>query len=194
MLSGRSGGSLRPGLRIPPSITTWPTWMPCGDSSRARLCARAAQRELAHRERRRLGVTLHACRSAGEQDRAVLVRQHALDRLLRHQEAAKGADRNRLLDFGGIEFDERAARAVARVVDDDVRRGERGFDLAEKLGDLAACLVASHANARPPTSLARPDSSPARRAASATCMPAFVNVRASEAERPAPTPTMSAVR
>src|SRR5262249_21945186 len=45
-----------------------------------------AQRELAHREWRGLWVALHAGGGAGEQDRAMLVRQHALHRLLRHQE------------------------------------------------------------------------------------------------------------
>ena len=34
-----SGGSVRPGLRIAPSMTKWATWMPCGASSRAMLCA-----------------------------------------------------------------------------------------------------------------------------------------------------------
>ena len=63
-------------------------------------------------------------------------RQHALGRLLRHQKAAEGADDERLLDLGRIEFDERTAGAIARVVDDDIGRAERAFDIGEELCDV----------------------------------------------------------
>ena len=58
-----------------------------------------AQRELAHRERRRLRIALDAGGGAGEQDRAVLAGQHACGRLLRHQKAAKGRNRDGVGDL-----------------------------------------------------------------------------------------------
>jgi hypothetical protein len=48
-----------------------------------------AQGELAHGERRRLGIALDACRRAREQDGAAAARQHAARRFLRYQEAAE---------------------------------------------------------------------------------------------------------
>jgi hypothetical protein len=65
---------------------------------------------------------------------------------------------------------------------------------AQPFQKAATRFVASQAKALPPISLASSVSSAARRAASATIMPALVKVRASEAESPAPDPTMSAVR
>ena len=103
MLSGLSGGSARLALRIPPSITTWATWMPCGDSSRA-----------------------------------MLLRQHALDRLLRDKKPGECTDRQRLLDLGRIEFDERPAGAVARIEHDDVGRPVSGVNAREELDHIAA--------------------------------------------------------
>ena len=84
-----------------------------------------AQRELAHGERRRLGVTLDARRCAGEQNGACPLRQHAPHSLLRHQEAAERRNGDRFFHLGGIEIDQRTARAVARIIDDGVRIAER---------------------------------------------------------------------
>ena len=107
------------------------------DALRVKLARHAlgepAQRELAHRERRRLRIALHTGRRAGEHDRAVPVRQHAPRRLLGDQERAEGGDVERLLDFGGIEIDERPARAIARVVDHDLGRAEGAVDSANSL-------------------------------------------------------------
>ena len=66
------------------------------------------------------------------------LRQHALGRLLRHQKAAEGGDHQRLCDLVGNELDERAAGAVARVVDDHIGRAEGGFDVGEQLRHLSA--------------------------------------------------------
>lgn len=97
-----------------------------------RLCE-AAQREFAHGEGRRLSKTLDAGGGAGEQDGAALVRQHALQRLLRDQETAEGADGNGGGDIGRREFDERAAGALAGIVDDDVGGADLRFDILEEL-------------------------------------------------------------
>src|SRR3954447_11695143 len=102
-----------------------------------------AQCEFAHRERCGLRIALDAGRSAGEQDRAVLVRQHAPGRLLPHQEAAIGTDRNGVRHVGRNEIDERPARAAAGVVDDQVGRADLAFDQAEQALDLIrVCGVA----------------------------------------------------
>ena len=70
-------------------------------------------------------------------------RQHAFGRLLRHQEAAKGGHRQRLLDLGGIELDKRSARPIARVIDDDVGRAECRFNIGEEFRHLhALCRIA----------------------------------------------------
>ena len=53
------------------------------------------------------------------------VRQHALHRLLRNQEAAIGADGDCVGDGGGVQIGERAAGAGAGVVDHDVGRLDR---------------------------------------------------------------------
>ena len=108
-----------------------------------------AQRELAHRERRRLRITLHARRRAGEQDRAVLVRQHSPRRLLGDEERTEGGDVERLLDVGGIEIDERAASAEARIVDHDVGRSEGAVDIGEQLVDLRALARVAVERPRP---------------------------------------------
>src|SRR5579863_7879226 len=47
------------------------------------------QGKLAHRERGRLRISLHAGRGAGENDYAATQRQHAPHRLLRHQESGE---------------------------------------------------------------------------------------------------------
>ena len=138
MLSGLSGGSA-PARAADAAVDDDMGDMDALRRQFARHALRqAAQREFAHGERRRLRIALDAGRGAGEQDGAVALRQHALGRLLRHQEAAEGADRHRLLDLVGIEFDERAARAVAGIVDDHVGRAEGRFDVGEQLRDLGA--------------------------------------------------------
>ncbi len=97
-----------------------------------------AQRELAHGERRRLRIALHAGRGAGQEHRAVPMRQHAPHRRLRDQESAEGGDGNRLLDLGRIEIDQRPARAIAGIVDDDVRRGLGGVERGKHGLDVGA--------------------------------------------------------
>src|SRR5262249_6501953 len=98
----------------------------------------AAQRELAHGEGRRLGIALDPRGGAGEQDRAVLLRQHAPCRLLGDEEAAIGGHRERLLHVERIELDERTAGAEACVVDHDVGRAAGRVEIGEQLLDLAA--------------------------------------------------------
>jgi len=50
----------------------------------------------------------------------VLVGQHPLHRLLRHQKAAEGADGHRLGHIGRHQIDEHAARPATGVIDDHV--------------------------------------------------------------------------
>ena len=118
MLSGRSLGSVRPGLRIAPSMTRWTTRMPCGCSSRA--LGEAAKRELAHGEGGRARIALHAGRGAGEDDGTLAVGQHPPHGLLGHQEGAEGGDHERAADLLGVDST-RGPRAQARVVDHGVR-------------------------------------------------------------------------
>ena len=109
---GLSGGSVRPGLRM----RAVDDEVGDVDALRRQLARHAlrqpAQRELAHRERRRLRIALDARRGAGEQDRAVPARQHAPDRLLRDQEAAERAAAIAAGPPPGR--DRRTARAAAR--------------------------------------------------------------------------------
>jgi hypothetical protein len=53
-------------------------------------------------------------------------------RLLGHQETAERRNGERFLDLGGIEIDERPARAIARIVDDRVRIAELAGDIGEQ--------------------------------------------------------------
>ena len=96
----------------------------------------AAQRELAHGERRRLRVALHARRGAGEKDRTALFRDHAARRLLRDQEAAERAHRQRALDLRRVEVRDRPAHPGARVVHHDVGLAERLVHGGEELPHL----------------------------------------------------------
>src|SRR5436305_4690316 len=57
-------------------------------------------------------------------------------RLLRREESTEGRHSDRLLDFGRIQIDERTARAVARIVDDDIRRAELALYCGEQLLDV----------------------------------------------------------
>ena len=66
----------------------------------------------------------------------MLVRQHPLRRLLRHQEAAEGADGDRLRDLGRHQVDKGTARAAAGVIDHEVGRAELALDQAEQPLDL----------------------------------------------------------
>src|SRR5262249_18336530 len=88
-----------------------------------------AQRELAHGEGCRLGIALDPRGGAGEQDCAVLLRQHAPRRLLGDEEAAIGGDGERFLNVERIELDERTAGAKTRVVDHDVGRAEGSIEI-----------------------------------------------------------------
>ena len=83
----------------------------------------------------------------------MFVGQHALGRLLRHQEAAEGADDEPLLHLGWIEFDKRTAGAIARVVDDTLGAPNAPSTSAKSL-TTSAGFVASQAKALPPISLA----------------------------------------
>ena len=79
-----------------------------------------------------------ARRGAGEQDRAVLVFDHAPGGLLGDQEPAIGGDFERLLDALGVDLDERPAHPGARVVDDDVGRAGAGVERGEQRSDIFA--------------------------------------------------------
>ena len=190
--SGRSGSSRRPALRIPPSMTKCATWMPCGDNSRAMLCARPRSANLPIANGADCAIALDAGGGAGEQDRAVPVRQHPPRRLLRHQEAAERADRDApARTSAGTSSANGAARPGAGVVDHDVGHADVAFDLREQRARPSSGSVASQAKARAPVSrrqraelvdVARGQRDPhARRA----------NSRAgSEALRPWPAPTI----
>src|SRR5207248_9914517 len=92
----------------------------------------ATQRELADGKGRGLGIALDARGSAGEEKRAAPALHHALERRLGDEKAAIGAHDHRLEHFGALEIEERSAHAVARVVDDEIRRvdgGEERLDL-----------------------------------------------------------------
>src|ERR1700740_2127863 len=84
-----------------------------------------AQREFAHRKRRRQRIARDARRSAGEEDRAVAFRQHAGRRLARDEEPRIGADHYRALDLGWYQFDQRPPSPRAGIVDDDIGRADR---------------------------------------------------------------------
>ena len=117
-------------------MTKWATWMPCGDNSRAMLCARPRSANLPIANGADCGIALDAGGGAGEEDRAVPVGQHAPRRLLGDQEAAEGADRDRLLDLGRHQIDERH-RARARWHCRRRRRARRlALDSAEQARDL----------------------------------------------------------
>ena len=66
----------------------------------------------------------------------MLVRQHAPCRLLRHQKAAEGADRDRLRHIGRHQVDKGAARPAAGVVDDNIGRGDFALDQTEQPFDF----------------------------------------------------------
>jgi hypothetical protein len=84
----------------------------------------STQRELAHGEGRGLGVALDAGRGPGEENRTLHLREHALGRCLRHQEAAKGRDLDCPLHLGGVEIHDGPARPVAGVIEYDVEAPE----------------------------------------------------------------------
>ena len=68
----------------------------------------------------------------------MLVRQHAFGGLLRDKETTEDGNRQRFLDFRGIELDEGTAGAVTGVVNHHVRRAIGALNLAEQPHDIAA--------------------------------------------------------
>ena len=62
----------------------------------------------------------------------MLVGQHVLHRLLRHQKAAERADRDRVGDVGRHKVCKGAARPSAGVIDDDIRHCDLALDLTEQ--------------------------------------------------------------
>ena len=93
-----------------------------------------AQRELAHGERRRLGIALHAGRGAGEEDRAAR-RGFTMRRAAScpTRKPAEGRHLERLCHLFRIEIQERPARAIAGVVEHHVEVAERAVHLGEQL-------------------------------------------------------------
>src|ERR1700739_2748619 len=85
---------------------------------------KAPQAELAHCEGGGLGIALHAGGGTGEQHCAMLVGQHPLRRLLRHQKAAERADHDGLRDLRRYEVEKGTAGTRARIVDDKVGGGD----------------------------------------------------------------------
>ena len=65
------------------------------------------------------------------------LRQHALRRFLGDKKTAESGDRERLLDFGGIELDEGTAGAVTGIIDDHVRGAVGALNLAKEVHDIA---------------------------------------------------------
>src|SRR5215813_4442748 len=97
-----------------------------------------AQRELTHGERRRVRIALYARRGAGEQDRALPTRHHQLGRSLPDQKSGERRYAQRFLDLVRLELDQRPARAVAGVVDHDVRLTDLRFNAGEQLVDVVS--------------------------------------------------------
>jgi hypothetical protein len=92
----------------------------------------AAQRELAHRERRGQREALHARRRACQQNRAVRLRKHAARGLLHRMERAERRYGDGVLDLRRIEFRDRPAHASARVIDDDLRCADARVGFGEE--------------------------------------------------------------
>ena len=85
-------------------------------------------------------VALDTGGGSREHHAAVLLRQHPLDRLLTDQEAAEGGGHQGLFDLGRIEFSDRTAGAITRIVDHDLGRAEGTVEVGEQLlhiGSLA---------------------------------------------------------
>jgi len=95
-----------------------------------------AQRELAHRERRRLRIALDAGGGAGETGWRRACWAACAGPPAAHQEAAERADRDRLRHLGRHQIDERAARPRACIIDYEIRRADLAFDQAEQPFDL----------------------------------------------------------
>src|SRR5580658_2422558 len=104
----------------------------------------AAQAELAHGEGCRAGIALDAGGCAGEEDRAVAARQHALRRRLCRKEAAIAADEQGFQHLIGIELANGAGEAAAWIVDHEIRRSALGVERGkERIDLLAAARVAA---------------------------------------------------
>src|SRR4051812_9777399 len=66
-----------------------------------------------------------------------------------NEERTEGGDVERLLDVGGVEIDEWAAGAEARIVDHDVWRSKGAVDIGEQLVDLSALARVAGEGPRP---------------------------------------------
>jgi hypothetical protein len=123
---------------MPPSMTKWHDMNALRRQFARHALGKAAQRELAHRERAPIcEYPLTLADAPGEQNRAVLVGQHSCRGLLRHQKAAERADRDRLCDGGGHQIDEGSALPSAGVVDDhSLARPISRFDQPEQALDV----------------------------------------------------------
>src|ERR1700687_5355507 len=97
-----------------------------------RALRQTAQGELAHREGRREREPLDAGAGAGQEDRAMPVRDHAPRRLLGDEEPAKGRYLDRFADALGFDLADRAVRAGAAIVEHDVGLPEPAIRLHEQ--------------------------------------------------------------
>ena len=98
--SGDRSPSSAPGGRIPAIDDKMGDMDVLGRQFARHALGQPAQAELAHREGRRVGITLDAGRGAGEQDRAASSFQHGPRCRLPDQEAAETGDPERPLDIG----------------------------------------------------------------------------------------------
>ena len=130
----------------------------------------AAQRELAHGERRRLRIALHAGRGAGEEDRALTPRHHAPRRLLRRPRnpPKRRHRRSTIATSLGSRSRKAAARAVAGIVAAQHRCGRTRGPPRRTVPRRCRLFVASAAIGQRAGLLARAASLSAVRAASAT--------------------------
>ena len=168
-------------------MTKWTTWTPCGPSSRAALCARPAARTSPWRRRRRAAKPFTLAVGAGQQDRAVLLGDHAPGGLLHHQEAAEGRDLHRAAHLERVDVDDPAADPGAGIVDHQIRREPIFASASSNSRATASGSAASAAKVAAPISAAR-DGAAYRRCARPeplsgrpTC-----SARASEALMPGP--------
>ena len=184
--SGLSGSSLTSGAANPAVDDEVRDVDPLRREFAGQALRQSAQREFAHRERRRLRVAFDARRRTRQQDRAVPLGQHPCGGLLRDQKRAERGDLQRALDVGRYQLDEWPARARAGVVDDHVRRAMLTIDVGEQSLHLRLVLsVAARRRGRPSRCTAAASLAMSR-AAIATASPSF---RSSASERRAQTMT-----
>ncbi len=79
-----------------------------------------------------MGEVFDAGGGARKEDRAFALFHHPLCRLLCNEKAAEGGGHHGLLNFAGIELDERPARAGAGIEQDDVGRPELRLHIGEQ--------------------------------------------------------------